>query len=142
VSGYLLVESGARTFGLPGHAVSEIIQVERLLPAPAARPAVRGVLSVRDRLVPLVHLAAALDDETPPETISATAVLVTGGGRLVALEVDATADFVPEDPDPVPSAWEVPWAAGVVRRGGRLVPVVDLDVLIERLRTVRTGARS
>ena len=139
MSGYLVVVSGDRTLGLPADGVDEILQVTDVLPAPVVRAAVRGVLPVRNGLVPLVHLAAALDDTAPPATASGLAVLVRGAGRLVALEVDATDAFVREEPGPVPPAWEMSWAVGVARHDGRLVPVVDLDVLVERLRADRAG---
>ena len=142
MSGYLLVVSDGRTFGLPAAGVDASVGIDGLLPAPVARPAVRGVLPVGDTLVSLAHLAAALDDGTPPAALGLFAVLLRADAGRLAVEVDVTADFVPQDPEPVPAAWDVPWAAGVARVAGRLVPVVDLDALIERVRAVRAGART
>ena len=140
---YLLVTSGGRAFGLPAEGVGEILGIDELLPAPVVRPAVRGVILVQERLVPLVHLAALLDDTAPPAGMSPTAVLVSGVGVTVALEVDETAEFVRQEPTPVPGGWDLPWAAGVARCEGSIVPIVDLDALVERLRaTARAGASS
>jgi chemotaxis signal transduction protein len=140
MSGFLLVTSGARHFGLPADRVRAIIGIDALLAAPVVRPAVRGVLPLPDGLVSLVHLAAALDDDVPPAEMGAVAVLVEGAGGRVALEVEETAAFVRQAPEPVPLAWQVPWAGGVGRHEGRLVPIVDLDVLVERLRAAGAGA--
>lgn len=142
MSGWLLVASGDRMFGLPGDGVREILVVEDVLPAPTAHRAVRGVMPVHGRLVPLVHLGAVLAERVAlPATPAAVAVVVTVGGRTVALEVDATYDFVRESPDPVPVGWDVPWAGGVARREEDLVPIVNLDVLVERLRAAGAGVR-
>jgi len=133
MSGYLLVRAGREEYGLPLEAIEQVIPAIDLLPAPATLPAVRGVVPLGGRLVPLVHLAALLTDGVPPDRPAGTAVIARIAGRPVALEVDEALHVEREAPLPVPAGWELPWALGVARRGGALIPVVDLAALGERL---------
>lgn len=135
VSGVILVRCGTRRLALPIEDVLEILPVEGLLAAPAARPAVRGLLPVRDRLVPLVHLHALLEGASPPADAGAgaAAVLVRSGGRRLALEVDEALDLLRDVAVTVPSGWDVPWARGVARADDALLPVVELGSLVDRL---------
>jgi len=90
-------------------------------------------------LVPLVHLGALLGDRPPPAERGRTTVLVALGGgegegeRLVAFEVDDADEVVREAALPVPPGESLPWAGGVARRQGALVPILDLAALQDRI---------
>ena len=66
-----------------------------------------------------------------------TAVLVEigagEGARRVAFEVEDADDVVREAALPVPRGESLPWASGVARRRGALVPILDLDALGDRI---------
>jgi len=104
---------------------------------PRALPAMRGLTPVRGRLVPVVHLGALMSDRTPPPERGRTAVLVEigagEGARRVAFEVEDADDVVREAALPVPRGESLPWASGVARRRGALVPILDLDALGDRI---------
>lgn len=137
--GYLLVRVGGSRYGLRLDQVLEVVDGCEVSPAPIMHASVRGVTRMRERSVPLVHLASLIGNELPPTDRENTAVLARCLGSLVAFEVeDAEAVAVDETAD-VPDAWQLPWVCGVVRRDGRLVPVIDLNVLGERLEA--EGAR-
>ncbi len=93
----------------------------------------RGLTPLRGRLIPVVHLGALLGERTPPPERGRAAVLVSLGAgegtRYVAFEVDDADDVVREAPLPVPRGESLPWASGVARRRGALVPILDLDAL-------------
>jgi len=133
MNGYLIIRAEGKEYGLRIDQVLEVADGFELYPAPSAHPAVRGVTPMRDRLVPLVHLAALLTNATPAPDLGGTVVLAKAGGTLLALEVDDVDEVIPERPEPVPEAWQLPWAAGVAERGGTLIPVVDIESLVERL---------
>ena len=59
--GFLLVRTGNRRVGLELSHVVEVTQIGPVHPVPALEPAVRGVVEVHGRLVPVVHLGAWLD---------------------------------------------------------------------------------
>jgi chemotaxis signal transduction protein len=110
------------------------------LPVPAVLAAVRGVAPFRGRLVPLVHLAAAVSDAAPPPTRGATGVAVQVAGRRVLLEVDEATELTGADEEPLPHGWRGRWASGAVRQTGTLVPILDLGWLAERLMGGTGGA--
>ena len=133
--GYLLVRVEGRAYGLPLTHVVEVSDVGDILDAPRALAAVRGLATLRGRLVPLVHLGALLGGRPAPPARGRTAVLVRLGARQVAFEVDDADEVVREDPLPVPRGQDLPWAAGVARPDvGDLVPILDLEALEDRMR--------
>jgi chemotaxis signal transduction protein len=117
--------------------VLEVGDLAEVLDVPRALPAMRGLTPVRGRLVPVVHLGALLRDATPPAERGRTAVLVEigagEGARRVAFEVEDADDVVREAALPVPRGESLPWASGVARRRGGLIPILDLDALGDRI---------
>jgi chemotaxis signal transduction protein len=131
--GYLLVRVEGKPYGLPLGRVLEVGDLGEVLEVPRVLQAMRGLTPLRGRLVPLVHLGALLGERPPPAERGQTAVLVAVGERCVAFEVDDADDVVREAVLPVPSGESLPWAAGVARRKGTLVPILDLDALGDRI---------
>src|SRR3989475_631712 len=118
--------------GMPAAAV-QAGALGEVLGGPRARQGVRALTPLRGRLVPLVHLGGLLGERPPPAERGHTAVLVALGERAVAFEVDDADDVVREAMLPVPGGESLPWAAGVARRMGALVPILDLDALGDRI---------
>lgn len=135
--GYLLVRVDRKTYGLPLGRVLEVGDLGEVLDVPHTLAAMRGLTPLRGRLVPLLHLGALLGERAPPAEAGSTAVLVELGAgegvRHVALEVDDAEDVVREAALPVPRGESLPWASGVARRRGTLVPILDLDALGDRI---------
>ncbi|PYO41610.1 MAG: hypothetical protein DMD33_12945 [Gemmatimonadetes bacterium] len=135
--GYLLVRVDGKAYGLPLARVVEVGDLAEVLEVPRALVAMRGLTPVRGRLVPVVHLGALMGDRSPPEARGRAAVLVElgagEGARYVAFEVDDADDVVREAALPVPHGESLPWASGVARRRGALVPILDLDALGDRI---------
>ena len=132
-AGYVMVRVGGRPYGLPLGPVLEVGDLGEVLDVPRALPAVRGLTPARGRLVPLIHLGALLKNQPPPVERGGAMVLVTLGGRLVELEVDDADEVVREAPLPVPPGESLPWASGMGRRDGDLIPILDLEALGERI---------
>ena len=135
--GYLLVRVDGKAYGLPLARVLEVGDLADVLAVPRALAAMRGLTPVRGRLVPVVHLGALMGDRSPPEERGRAAVLVElgagEGARSVAFEVDDADDVVREPALPVPPGESLPWASGVARRRGTLIPILDLDALGDRI---------
>lgn len=133
--GYLLVRVEGRAYGIPVASVLEVGDLGEVLAVPRALPAVRGLTPLRGRLVPLIHLGALMGDHAPPAERGRAAVLVElgGGQRAVAFEVDDAEEVVREEPLPLPRGQHLPWAAGVARQKGALVPILDLEALGDRI---------
>jgi len=131
----LLVSAGGRQLAFRMADVIEVQEGGEVHRVPAGAPALRGVTTVRGRLVPQVHLGALLDHGTYPPEPCATVVVATTDTGLVAFEVD-DADAHPEiEILPAPEDERLSWVSGVLRQQERWVPVLNLTVLEERLRT-------
>lgn len=100
----------------------------------------RGVVKVRGQMLPVVHLGALLNDHTPPEEETGTMVVTRFRGRRVAFEVDDADAVVRDLPIPVPPGSELPWASGLARYHEALIPILDVELLGERLLTDNGGA--
>jgi len=133
VTGCVLVRSGARTLALPVGAVEEVLPLGPALAAPGVAAAVRGVVPVHGRLLPVVHLGTLLGGGVPPDEAGSTGVVVATGGRRFVLEVDAADELVTLPGETLPRGWQGLWATTAVRRAGALLPVVDVEWLADRL---------
>ncbi len=135
MSAFLLVRSADRRYAVPVSEVLEIVQLSRPLPAPAAHPAMRGVVSIRERLVSLVHLGALVSESMPPDQPASSAVLLESKGIRFALEVDGADDVVRGSLMPVEDRRARSWVAGLIPIGDLRVPVLDIPALAETLRS-------
>ncbi len=132
--GYLLVRAGGRRVGLALAQVVEVLDPGPTYPVPAVEPAVRGVTSVRGRILPLIHLGALLEGTGCPEARGEVAIVVRLDGRTLCLEVEE-AETVLKDPGlAVPSGTALAWAVAVARTDDGLVPLLDLTALGARIK--------
>jgi len=133
VGGFLLVQAGNRRVGLQLAQVLEVVLVGEVHPVPVMEPAVRGLVAVHGRMLPLVHLGSLLDAQPYPAATGALAVVVAIDGTRVCLEIEEAEVLVREPGMPVPPGEALPWAVGVARYGEDLVPLLDLAALSSRL---------
>lgn len=129
---FLVVRSGGERLGLGLRAVREVVDLAPPRAVPARSPALRGVMPLRERWLSLVHLGALLGGGAPPPALGDTAVVVTVGRAVVALEVDGVEEVVDRGATFVGAA-PTAWAAGVWRLSSGLVTVLDLGALAELL---------
>ena len=133
LSGFLLVRAGDRRVGLDLSQVIEVTQLGPVHPVPAVEPALRGVVAVHGRMVPVVHLGSLLAGVGYPAETGGVAVLVKLDGGRVCFEVDEAEILMREPALPVPPGEALPWAVGVARHPEGLVPLLDLPALSSRL---------
>lgn len=108
--------------------VEEIVDLCDTYAVPTTSPAVRGLMQAKGRLVPVLHLAAYLEDASCPATPSAIGVLASASGRRLCLEVDEADTLVEAELVSLPPGMALP-ARAVARHHGSLVPILDLDRL-------------
>jgi chemotaxis signal transduction protein len=131
--GFLLVRAGNRRVGLQLSQVIEVAQLGPVHPVPSVEPAVRGVVAVHGRMVPVVHLGALLEGSAYPAKTENLAVVVMLDDRRLCLEIDEAEIIVRQPALPVPPGETLPWTTGVARHEGGLVPLLDLSALGSRL---------
>ncbi len=148
----LAFQAGGERYALGLHAVQEITALGRVTPVPGAAPAIRGVMNLRGGVVAVVDVAARLG--RPPAPASSRTALVVADARvedaptrvgLVVDAVDGILNLAPEDLLPPPARTltaEPDLVVALARVEGRLVPVLDVDVLVApaRLRGARGTA--
>jgi chemotaxis signal transduction protein len=125
--------------GLALTDVVEVLDPGPVYPVPSRDPAVRGITTGRQGLVPLVHLGALLDGTGCPERRGETTVLVRIDGRPLCLEVDDAEEVLSERGHPVPPGATLPFAAAVARLPEGLVPLLDLTALVARISETPTA---
>jgi purine-binding chemotaxis protein CheW len=121
-------------FGIPIGRVREVLRVGDITRVPEAPPHIRGVTSVRGRILPIVELRTrlGLPGLGEPGT-RARIVVVEAHGRVLGLLVDAVnqvvnvpADSVLDPPGEVLSA-QTDYVTGIGRLDARLIILLDLD---------------
>ena len=132
-SGFLLVRAGERLVALPLAHVLEVTSVGDVHSVPAVDRAMRGLVTVHGRAMPLVHLGALLEGNACPAMAGSVGVVIVVDGRRVCLEIEEAEILVREPALPVPPGETLPWAIGVARHGETLVPLLDLPALSSRL---------
>jgi chemotaxis signal transduction protein len=130
---FLLVRVDQRRLGLLLDQVLEVIQLNEVHPVPVIESAVRGLIAVHGRMLPLIHLGSLLEGTPRPDRTGSVGVVVTVAGRRVCLEIEDAELLVREAVLPVPAGEALPWAVGVARYADGLVPVLDLPALSSRL---------
>ena len=85
---FLLVQTGQSRVGLALDRLVEVIAMAPPFAVPSASQALRGVIPVRDKLLPVFHLGAALDGGGCPSALGEMAVVASIDGRRICLEVD------------------------------------------------------
>ena len=125
----MLVRVGDRQVCLMVGSLVEVIELTAPFPVPSATPALRGLIPVRERLVPVLHLGAALDGVACPDRLGEMVVLASVDERMIGLEVDYASEVMPAVVAPLPEDLLVPGAIGVVQREGVFLPVIDVALL-------------
>jgi chemotaxis signal transduction protein len=133
VNGFLLVRVGERRMGLQLAHVLEVIQLGEVHSVPVMETAVRGLVAVHGRMLPLVHLDSLLQGRRVPVAPGTMGVVVSVGGGRMCLEIEDAELLVREPVLPVPPGEALPWAVGVARYADGLVPLLDLPALSSRL---------
>jgi two-component system chemotaxis sensor kinase CheA len=126
----LIVEVGGVSYALPSGAVVESLRYAR---SEVARIGGRDTLRVRDRIVPVLHLAE-LFETSARKRGEGYAVIVGRGEKRLALAVDrlrGQQDVVIKALDPAVSEAAVGIAGATILGDGRVMLILDVAALFE-----------
>jgi purine-binding chemotaxis protein CheW len=118
---------GAEEYALGIEDVHEIIRYTEPRAVSSSDESVRGVISLRGRILPLFDLSVRLGVTATHDLDTARIVVVSDGDEMAGLMVDSVTEVLTVDAEqfadaPVPGT---EWIAGVVRVEDRLLILLD-----------------
>lgn len=121
-------------YGLRLSAVERVIRVVAVTPLPSAPEIVLGVIDVRGALVPVVDVRRRFRLPPRETELSDQIVLANTARRRVALLVDRVEGVELAPADAFADVTSLPeprgYVAGVVKRGGGMIVIHDLDTFL------------
>jgi len=139
----LLVEVAGRTYAIP---LSTVVESIRFNPAEIQSIKGRETLRLRDRIVPLIHLADVFGRPRSASGKRLFAVIVGRGEKQLGLVVDGLVgqqEVVIKALDPVATTAHSAVAGATIMGDGSVVLIVDIAALFEgnrRVALIREGA--
>lgn len=137
---YVTLGVAEEIFAAPVEKVQEILDMRPIARLPQAPANLLGMIDVRGQGVPVLDLRLTLG-MTPREDTETTRIVVlsidgTAGERRLGLRTDRVFEVTVLDEDeldPAPTisgTWSGHCIAGIGRRNGQFVTVLDLDTLL------------
>ncbi|WP_294299014.1 chemotaxis protein CheW [uncultured Sphingomonas sp.] len=132
---FLIAHIAGRTFAICSEQVESVVDIGEITPVPRAPELVRGLATLRSRVVTVIDTRTALGLES--EGTAARAVIVRVDGHHYAMLVDALDDVSAFDLQPLANgtALAAGWrgtATGIIERDGEPVLAIDLTALVPR----------
>ncbi len=152
LSQYVTLGVAGELFAAPVDKVQEILDTRPIARLPQAPANLLGMIDVRGQGIPVLDLRLTLGLAPADDTENTRIIVLTVDRNGTALTVGLRADRVFEvtvldstDLDPPPDirgAWTGRSIAGIGRRNGQFVTVLDLDPPARRGRNPRQGRRA
>jgi purine-binding chemotaxis protein CheW len=137
---YVTLGVADELFAAPVEKVQEILDMRPIARLPQAPESLLGMIDVRGQGIPVVDLRLTLGLPAAPDTENTRIIVLALAGQDSDLRLGLRADRVFEvtildddalDPAPaVAGAWSGHCIAGIGRRNGRFVTVLDLERLL------------
>ena len=137
---YVTLGVADEIFAAPVEKVQEILDMRPIARLPQAPANLLGMIDVRGQGIPVLDLRLTLDMEPREDTENTRIVVLSidgaDGERRLGLRTDRVFEVTILDEnelDPPPSisgAWNGRCIAGIGRRNGKFVTVLDLDTLL------------
>jgi purine-binding chemotaxis protein CheW len=149
---YLIFSLAGEDYGVSISKIREIIGYTQTSPVPGTPDHVKGVLELRDRIIPIVDLRLMLG-QSEAEPTDATSILILGVGTPVGIIIDAVqavdairAEDI-EPPSDVGIPVDVEALSGMCQVDGRRRLLLDIDRLLHgddvvRVLVAATGTRA
>ena len=134
---YLTFVTGAEEYGLPVLKVREIIKMMEITTVPQAPPCVRGVINLRDKVIPVtdLRLKFGLPSQDATDQTCIIVVEVAAGGRktMMGLLVDGVSEVLNlqakeiEEPPTFGSGISTDYMRGLAKVKGTVKILLDID---------------
>lgn len=147
---YVTLGVANELFAAPVAKVQEILDMRPIARLPQAPDTLLGMIDVRGQGIPVVDLRLALGLPEATDTENTRIIVLTLAGQDGELKLGLRADRVFEvtvldeaDLDPPPAvsgSWTGRCIAGIGRRNGRFVTVLDLERLLGSVQALTQAA--
>ncbi len=123
-------------YGISVKKVQEIRRWTKVTPLPNTPDYIRGVLSLRGAIVPIIDLRLRFSMEETEYDAFTVIVVVNIAGRLAGIVVDAVSDVLAVNPDEQREAPDIEgqnnrqYIAGLAQKGQKLLILLDVDKLV------------
>jgi purine-binding chemotaxis protein CheW len=132
----LVFQLGQEEYGIE---ISQVVSIERMLEIKTYpnRPAhVLGVMTVRDVIIPVVDMRAALAEDAFIQTDTSRIIVVQVANQEIGLVVDAATDVldIPANTVQFPKLMaekDISYLKGVSKLDDRLIILLDIEKLLE-----------
>lgn len=147
---YVTLGVAEELFAAPVEKVQEILDMRPIARLPQAPETLLGMIDVRGQGIPVVDLRLTLGLPHAPDNENTRIIVLSINGQNGELRLGLRADRVFEvtildddalDPPPsVSGTWSGHCIAGIGRRNGRFVTVLDLERLLGSVETLTQAA--
>lgn len=127
---------GQEEYGVEIRKVREIILLGDITRVPQAPPYVKGLINLRNTVIPIVDLRRRFGMESQAPTHDTRIIVVNIRGKTVGLIVDGVSEVFrfPRDqiapPPPTVIGADRPFLTGIVQLDRRLVILLDIDQVL------------
>src|ERR671937_1812199 len=134
----VVFQLGAELYGVEISRVHEIIRLQAVTRVPRAPSFVEGVINLRGKVIPVVHLRRRFGLPTAEHTRSSRIVVVELSDHVVGIIVDGVSEVLRvntatiEPPSPVVAGIDSEYLHGIAKLPERLVILLDLDRVLAR----------
>jgi purine-binding chemotaxis protein CheW len=119
---------GEELFALDSFQVKELVMPSRVYSFPHTMRSLEGVLLRRGTVIPVCDLRGAFGQGTERNVYVVAQCNYAGRIETVAIPISGACELVQGVRDESPD--EVTFVAGLLRTGGRTVPLLDLDQVV------------
>jgi chemotaxis signal transduction protein len=131
-----------RCFGLDVRWVGEVVALDAITRVPNARPAIRGLFSLRGEPVVVIDLSELLDLGDRDQPSGKIGLVLRMQGLVAAVQVERVESIIPPGRGELAlrGAGEHRAVIGLLddrSAGGRIITVLDSELLLERLQALR-----
>lgn len=127
---YLTFRLGQEMYAVTISCIREVLELVSITALPGTDPALRGVINLRGRAVPVMDLRCKLGLPSTEDTVDTCVVIVDlgGNGGAVGALVDAVqevVDIASESVEPPPAGARGSFLTGMARLGESFVIILD-----------------
>jgi purine-binding chemotaxis protein CheW len=124
-----------QNFGIDIVSISEIIRLEKITPIPQAPAYVKGVINIREQVVPAINLHVLFNIPAGEMNDSNRVIVVETGQNKFGLIVDAVSEVRKITPDiikPAPPEISIDqhYLKGIILDGENLIILMDVNKLL------------